>query len=58
MNYLEQCTKYFRPLDEIAEAVFNAEGISGLSNIELIRLIQSKPELMSDLAEHEECFVL
>jgi hypothetical protein len=57
MTYLEQCTKYFQPLDEIAEAVFSGSGISGMSHKELVMLIQLKPSLMQDLAEHEECFV-
>lgn len=49
MTYLEQCTKYFAPLDEIQEALNNREGISGLSYNELVLLVNSKVDLKRDL---------
>jgi len=54
MTYLEQCTKYFQPLDEIAEAIINNEGIAGLTNKELLFMIASNKQLDNDLCEY--CF--
>ena len=51
MTYLEECNKYFEPLDEISEAVRGKEGISGLTNRELIYLIDKNDELAMDLYE-------
>lgn len=53
MNYVHQCNKYFAPLDEIAEAVINNEGLNGLSNDELLNLISSNTELDSDLCKYQ-----
>ena len=38
MDYLEECTKFFAPLDEIEEAIINGEGIAGISHQELLAL--------------------
>lgn len=53
MTYLEECNKYFSPLDEIAEAIRNNEGVSGVSNQELLVLCVNNDELSNDL--YEEC---
>ncbi|MBT6472505.1 MAG: hypothetical protein HOK52_14740 [Candidatus Marinimicrobia bacterium] len=52
MNYQEQCTKYFAPLDEIAEAMLNCEGIAGLSFNELYSIIGINKELQEDLCKY------
>ncbi len=49
MTYLESCTKYFAPLDEIQEALDNNEGLCGLSSVELKSLVNSNKELKTDL---------
>ena len=48
-TYLEECNKYFAPLDEIIEAVMNDEGICGITNEELIGIIKCNKELMKDV---------
>lgn len=48
-KYLELCNKYFQPLDEIAEALENGEGLSGLSYEELTNLCTLNHELKEDL---------
>ena len=53
MNYEEQCNKYFAPLDEIAEALTNNDGICGISNTELSRLVESNQHLTADLKLYE-----
>jgi hypothetical protein len=53
LTYEQQCTKYFLPLDEIAEALNNGEGISGLTYIELKSIVERNSELKSDLKEYE-----
>ena len=53
MTYLEQCNKYFIPLDEIAEAIHNQENVAGLSFDELKRVIKFNKELKSDLEKYE-----
>lgn len=56
-DYYKQTLKYFAPLDEIAEALVNNEGISMLSNEELKAFYaQSKP-LQKDLLQFEN-FIL
>ena len=52
LNYEQQCTKYFAPLDEIAEAFVNGESLNGISHNELCFMIQKNEELDSDLCEH------
>jgi hypothetical protein len=42
-QYLKDCTDFFAPLDEIAEAIRNKEGLQGVTYIELIRLVNSNP---------------
>ena len=49
MTYQEQCTKYFAPLDEIAEAMLNCEGICGFTFNELYSIIENNKELQQDL---------
>jgi hypothetical protein len=51
MTYQEQCVKYFAPLDEIAEAINNTEGLMNISFNELLNMIAVNPELESDLFE-------
>jgi hypothetical protein len=48
-QYQEDCTKYFAPLDEIAEALSNGEGINGLTYKELNMMVQSNENLKLDL---------
>jgi hypothetical protein len=54
MTYQEQCVKYFAPLDEIAEAIANDEGLMNISFNELLCMIVANPELESDLFEMME----
>ncbi|MEO1917223.1 MAG: hypothetical protein ABGX53_02535 [Candidatus Thioglobus sp.] len=54
MTYQEQCVKYFAPLDEIAEAIANDEGLMNFSFEELLCMIVANPELESDLFEMME----
>jgi len=49
MTYLESCTKYFAPLDEIDEALRNNEGLAGLTNSELVILVNGNKSLKADL---------
>jgi hypothetical protein len=49
VTYLEECNKYFAPLDEIQEALDNGEGLCGISNKDLIAIVNSNPELAKDL---------
>jgi len=49
MTYVEQCTKYFAPIDEIAEALNNNEGICGATNIELKLVVENNSELAADI---------
>ena len=49
MNYKEQCTKYFAPLDEIQEALTNNEGICGIGSDELTAMVDINVELKHDL---------
>lgn len=51
MTYLESCTKYFAPIDEIIEAMDNEEGVAGLSFFELKALVESNINLQRDIAE-------
>ena len=53
MTYLEQCNKYFAPLDEICEALRNEEGICGMSNRELVKKVVLDKSLTSDLNIYE-----
>ena len=45
MEYIEQCNKFFAPLDEIIEALNNQEGIKGISYDELVAIINTNSEL-------------
>ena len=49
MDYLEECTKFFAPLDEINEALLNSEGIAGVSYQELLAIINTDIELKTAL---------
>ncbi len=49
MTYLEECNKYFAPLDEIQEAIDNGEGIAGMSAQELRQIVSLNPQLKKDL---------
>lgn len=57
MTYLEQCNKYFAPLDEIGEALRNKEGVAGISNFELVNKVVQDKELVSDLIAYEDLAV-
>jgi len=46
MTYEEECTKWFAPADEIAEALRNNEGLCGLSHEELKKIVISDSSLM------------
>ena len=49
MDYLEECTKFFAPLDEIEEAIINGEGIAGISHQELLAIVNTDTELKTAL---------
>jgi len=49
MTYLDQCTKYFAPLDEIVEAIVNKEPMQFASFKELIIVCHNNDDLSSDL---------
>ena len=49
MTYLEESTKYFAPLDEIAEALINHEGICGLGYPELLMVVKMRDEFVLDV---------
>jgi hypothetical protein len=53
MTYLDQCNRYFAPLDEIAEALSNGEAVAGVSYSELVGLVRSNPDLNKDLSLYE-----
>tara|TARA_R110002111_G_scaffold167314_1_gene233231 strand:+ start:398 stop:586 length:189 start_codon:yes stop_codon:yes gene_type:complete len=52
MTYLEECTKYFAPLDEIVEALHNNEGVSGITYKELIAITTNNTALNNDIAHY------
>lgn len=56
MTYLESCTKYFAPIDEIIEALANNEGLSGMTNKELVMVVTANKSLMSDICEFKKSF--
>ncbi len=47
MTYLEECTKFFAPLDEIQEALRNHEGILGMDFDETLRMCSMDAELVN-----------
>lgn len=51
MNYLETCTKYFAPIDEIIEALDNNEGVAGISAAELVRVVSFNKGLEQDVRD-------
>ena len=48
-KYTELCNKFFAPLDEIAEALQNNEGLLNMSFRELVFICHNNDELTSDL---------
>lgn len=57
ISYFESCNIFFSPIDEIIEALNNNEGINGMSNIELIRLVNSNEELKFYVENFDEYVV-
>ena len=51
MSYLEECNKYFAPLDEIQDALENNEGLCGLTYVELHYAVAANPQLQKDLRD-------
>jgi len=51
-QYFLDNTDFFQPLEEIAEAIRNNEGISGISNQELIALVNSRPDMLERLQKY------
>jgi hypothetical protein len=49
-QYEKDCNDFFAPLDEIAEAVRNGEGINGLNHIKVVNLINENPNLNRRIA--------
>ena len=56
--YLAMCNKYFAPLDEIAEALRNEEGLYGISIDKIKAYVLDKVELQQDLLTYEGIEVL
>jgi hypothetical protein len=56
--YLTMCNKYFAPLDEIAEALRNGEGLYGISAVKVKAYVLDKVELQKDLLTYEGIEVL
>jgi F420-0:gamma-glutamyl ligase-like protein len=52
-TYTEMCNKYFAPLDEIAEALNNFEGVCGFIYTELQAVVFDNKTLQSDLLMYE-----
>jgi hypothetical protein len=44
-QYFLDNTDFFQPLEQIAEALNNNEGLAGLSKVELQRLVESNPDM-------------
>lgn len=51
-QYLADCIDFFAPLDEIAEALNNGEGLQGVSSIELIFIVEANPEIMARIQKY------
>lgn len=49
-QYLKDCTEFFAPLDEIAEALINEEGVNGISYTELKFIVDNNHILMTRLS--------
>lgn len=45
ITYLQSCTMFFAPLDEIIEALANNESLYGVSNTELNNMVKSNSQL-------------
>ena len=45
ITYLESCNLWFCPLDEIIEALVNDEGLLGMSNEDLLKLLKIDDKL-------------
>jgi hypothetical protein len=56
-TYLIMCDKYFAPLDEIAEALRNGEGLYGISADKIKAYVSDKVELKQDLLTYEGLIV-
>lgn len=52
-QYLEECTKYFAPLDEICEAIRNKEGLQGLTYDNVVMIVCSNQELFNAVTLEE-----
>lgn len=51
-QYLADCNDFFAPLDEIAEALNDGEGLNGLSSIELIFIVDANPDMMERIQKY------
>ena len=51
-QYLADCNDFFAPLDEIAEALNNGEGLNGISSIELIFIVHNNAELLERIQKY------
>jgi hypothetical protein len=48
-QYLLDCTEFFAPLDEIAEALHNEEGVNGISYAELQFIVSNNIRMKNRL---------
>ena len=51
-EYLEDCNDFFAPLDEIAEALNNGEGLNGIPSIDLIFIVYANPDMMERIQKY------
>ena len=51
-QYEIDCNKYFAPLDEMAEAIRNKEGICGISFEELENIVNTNKSIKEDIKKY------